>query len=440
MINDFRKEGQDMTKTTVQRMMMVLEWIHPVLLLPLVFPCVYMLLEVREDRLLLPVWVCGLSIALASFIAKTAIQKVRSLGSYLLICTGGIFLSALFSYLSAKLLITGIISGSAGTLTGEEGVFILAPLAAAATGFMSFLVTVDAFRTRMREEGRRKAVLNNDIDWVETSYLLEKPRPVFTLFHALIYLGALFTAAPVMCDVALFTGTAYLMVSFLYRYLEGTEVYLNKTENLVNVPARKIRKIGLGHVAVLLAGIAAALLLSVPFARYRTYHDVRKWKPNITMTADEIWEMNEPRPEFDAEQFWAEQNEDVPEPLIPPVFWEYLFLALSAVISAAVFVLLIRMLRQVFVAFRSGMEENGDVAESLYEEKTENKLRRREKDRGVSVKNKIRRQYIRLIRKYRKTAPAPYETPEEIESQADFAPAIDRDALHQTYEEARYGR
>ena len=143
MINDFRKEGQDMTKTTVQRMMMVLEWIHPVLLLPLVFPGVYMLLEVREDRLLLPLWVCGLSIALASFIAKTAIQKVRSLGSYLLICTGGIFLSALFSHLSAKLLITGIVSDPAGTLTGGEDVSVLVPLTAAVTGFMSFLVTAD---------------------------------------------------------------------------------------------------------------------------------------------------------------------------------------------------------------------------------------------------------------------------------------------------------
>lgn len=434
------KERQSMTKTMVQRMMMVLEWMHPVLLLPLVLPGIYMLLEIREDRLLVPLWVCGLSVSLSSVISKTAVRKVRSLGVYLLICTGGIFLSALISYVSAGLFITGTASDPADTLSGGEGVLVLIPLTAAVTGLMSFLVTVDAFCTRMREKGRRQAVLNNDIDWVETSYLLEKPVRRLVLLHAVLYFGALFTAAPAMCDVALFTGSIYLMVSFLYRYLEGTETYLNETKDLVNVPARKIRKTGLGHVVVVLAGIAAALLLSVPFSRYRTYHDLRKWEPSVTMTAEEIWEMNEPQPEFGTEPFWPEESEAVPEPLIPPVVWEYLSLALSTVISVFIFILLVRMIRRVFVAFRSGIEENGDVAESLYEDKTEKRLRGRQKDREMSVRNKIRRQYIRLIRKYRKTLPASFESPAEIEDQTDFPASIDRDALHQTYEEARYGR
>ncbi len=427
-----------MSKTMSRRMMMILEWVHPALLLPLVLPAVYMLLEIREDRLLLPLWVCGLSVLLASVTAKTAIHRVRSLGTYLLICTGGILLSALVSCLLAELLIGG--ADPAAAAEGADAVSALVPVAAVITACMSFLVTFDAFRTRMREEGRRQAVLNNDIDWVESSYLLEKPSPFFALFHAAVYLGARFTAAPVMCDIALFTGAAYLMVSFLYRYLEHTESYLQETENLANVPARKIRTVGFWRILFLLSGTAALFLFSLSFARFRTYHDLRKWKPSVSMTAEELWEMNEPGPEGLTEAFWFENTEASPEPLLPPVFWEYLSILLSVLVSAALFLLLIRVIRQVLVSFRNGMEENGDVAESLYEEKEEKKLHRRKKDGGISVKNKIRRQYIRLIRRYRKTTPASFESPEEIESQADFPAAVDRKSLHQSYEEARYGR
>ena len=419
-----------MTGKQARRLMFILECIHPVLVLPLVFPGIYMCLMIREDPLIFPIFAAGLSILICSAVCKAAVRRVRTLTLYLLVSGFGIVLT-LFS---ARLLFLWMTGNNKSLYTGSVGKAFFVVMA-----LECFLVAGDAFRTRMREDGRKKAILNNDIDWAESAYLLEKPDFWFLILFVLVYTAARFTACPVMCTISLITGILYLPMVFLYGYLEGAEDSLSEVKALSQVPERKVRKMGIGIVLVLLMAVLIAGSLSVLFSRLRTYHDIRQWEPKVTMTEQEIQEFYTPMESFHfpAEILMDEENAAPPRPV--PKWLKAAGWCLAAVIFLAVIRLLFLAIRRIFTGFREGIEENGDIVESLYEDKEEKDISSSAKDRESRVKNKIRRKYIRTIRRYRKTSPAPYETPEEIEERTAFAPQIDIADLHESYEQARYG-
>ena len=424
-----------MTGKQIRRLMFILECIHPALILPFLFPGFYMFLRIREDFLILPVFIAGLLILICSVICKTAVRHVRTLTLYLLACGAGIFLTV-FSSRRLLLWMTGNEAGQTSLYVGSiRKVFVFVLV------LECLLVAGDAFRTRMREDSRKKAIMNNDIEWAESSYLLEKPELWFLILFPLVYTGARFTACPVMCSLSLITGILYMLLVFLYAYLEGSEDSLKEVKELHLVPERKVRKTGLGIILVLLLLLFCAGSVSIFFSRFRTYHDIRQWEPKVTMTEQELQEFYTPMEEFHfpAEAFLTEEEKNAPVRPVPEwlktVGW-----CVAAAVLLAILRLVFFAIRRMFTGFRDGLEENGDIVESLYEDKDEKDIAFSGKDRGSRIKNRIRRKYIRTIRKYRKTTPAPYETPEEIEEQAHFSPEIDISDLHKSYEQARYGR
>lgn len=92
--------------------------------------------------------------------------------------------------------------------------------------------------------------------------------------------------------------------------------------------------------------------------------------------------------------------------------------------------------------FRETYDENGDLVEDLEEEETNVErisLRPVHGGRGrLTEAERIRRQYRRTIRRYRKEQPGCYETPYEIEAGAGIADTEEGQRLHQLYERMRY--
>ncbi len=410
--------------------MFVLECIHPALILPLILPGIYMCLKIREDRLLIWMAAAGFSVVICSVVCKAAVRRVRTLSLYLLASLGGILLSLLTAW--------QVSAGMTAYITPHAQ--ILRKVLLAVTALECLLTAGDAFHARMREDSRRKAILNNDIEWAETAGLLEKPALWFLLLFVLLYMGARWTACPVMCSLALGAGILYMLLALLYGYLEGTEMCLNDVKELSHVPAGKVRKIGLGMALLILMLLAGMGGISVLLSPFRTYHDIRQWEPKVTLTEQEIEQFYAPMESvhFPMEAFLDEEADQSP-PRPVPVWVKAALWILAAVIAVLILRGLFSAIRRIFIGFREGLEENGDIAESLYEDETEKTVSSSLRNRQNLVKNRIRRNYIRTIRRYRKTTPSAHETPAEIEAQAAFPERIDKETLHRTYEQTRYG-
>jgi len=91
--------------------------------------------------------------------------------------------------------------------------------------------------------------------------------------------------------------------------------------------------------------------------------------------------------------------------------------------------------------FRESYDENGDIIEELEEtEDLKAKRVKRFSKEELSEREKTRKQYRRFIRKHKKQAPNPYDTPIEIEKGAGVEDKEETYTIHQMYEQARYGK
>ena len=133
---------------------------------------------------------------------------------------------------------------------------------------------------------------------------------------------------------------------------------------------------------------------------------------------------------LEAEQVWE-----------PPKWLEYVGWVIAGACMAGLFFVLVRGIVLYFLEFRSIPEENGDIAKALDEDLTEKiPIGRQLFHFGrLSEKERIRRNYRRTIRKYRKELPLTHESPSEIEGNTVFPANFDVQELHEIYEEARYG-
>lgn len=175
----------------------------------------------------------------------------------------------------------------------------------------------------------------------------------------------------------------------------------------------------------------------------RLYRDIRG------MTADWIMQL---------EEMASSETDPFNSPIIPeelrelggnhptPVLLIYLGWLLTGAVLLFTLILIIRLVIEYIHQFQEKKtEENGDIAVSL-EEDAAVRVRRfvssRRAGRNLTEREKIRQEYRRAIRKYRRgrNLPGACETPTQIEEGTSFPDDYDVDQLHRTYAQARYGR
>ncbi len=406
------------------RLRAALEILHPLLLLPLFLPAVFMLLPDRTEENLLPLYAAGWLLLPLSCSSRLSIRRIRSLGGYLLLNLLVLSISLLAGWTAFGR------SFSGGMLTGCLVVLICG-------GILLFSVGI---LTRMREYSRREAIKNNDITWDERIVFMEKPSFLFLIWFVLVYLLGIFTECPPLCDSALLSAVLYLLILVCHRYLDRTDRYLEEVGSLANVPRQKIHRVGMGVLLLFLLLVAAACIPAAASRGLRRYHDLRGWEPPVTRAdyenAGSVMPSAPLLPEAWSEAF--PEGEPVPDP--SPIL-EAIVGAAGILLLILLAFLLIRGIMARFLMFREGFEENGDVVRSLEPEDVTLRLSRRFSGKAPEEPEnlRIRREYKRVIRKYRRDTPLPFETPSEIEAAAAFPDGYDSGGLHERYEKARYG-
>ena len=109
------------------------------------------------------------------------------------------------------------------------------------------------------------------------------------------------------------------------------------------------------------------------------------------------------------------------------------------IILGLLFLAVIEVIRKELKQFAKASEEEEDVVESLEPVKEDESIFLPKRTWKRTEEDRTRRLYRKFIRKHRKELPAIYETPAEIEMAAGVADTEEGKAMHEKYEQARYG-
>ena len=402
----------------------VLEWLHPVLLIQAVCPLMYAFYKERVDGYILPLYLIAFLLVICSFASRAAARRVKTMGLYLGICLAS----------AAAAL------GMAWVLGGRYlSVYLRIALMVEMVIGCVWLVW-DAGSIRMRDKRKKKAHEENDISWTDTEVILERPLRVGIAWFAIVYLAGLLNFCPILCDLALGFGTAYLLLVLVYWQLDATESFLEGRSGISNVPKKKIRTMRMGMLLVMMAGFLLTVLPALLSGRGRIYRDLRFQEFTAPVMMDMPMELSE---EMQGEAVdWSEFLSEEEFYREPPWWLHYVEEAVGALFAVALAGVVLKGIVGYFRDFRGAPEENGDIAQAL-DEDVAVKLagqKRRNPFAPLTDREKIRRAYRRAIRKYRKDSPSSYETPSEIEANADFPEGFDENKLHVEYEQARYAK
>ncbi len=426
----------------------ILEILHPVLLTALAGPMFYAFFELRGDAWMLPMYLAGFCLLPLSAVVRAAGAKLRSLWLYLLTAAAALWaVNALCRGLMGILFmpLTGVPGFAESEAAGFRPAAIPEGLLGAEIVLGGIWITFSALRLRLRENRRSRARRENDTSWTDRPLLAEKPAPFCLIWFAAAYMAGLCNACPPLCDIALGAGTAYLVLVSVYRLLEVGRRYEDETARLENVPRSKIRRLRGGLLVLLVAGILAAAVPAFLTGGARHYHDLRKWEWDVIPLTPEAGEQseNEQSPEALAELL-GENGEYWEPPAWLITLGKWISTAVMIALTAAILRGIWRAVMGTAREFSELPEENGDIAQSLDREEPESeeagRLRRWLRGQPLTEREKIRREYRRVIRRYRKERPRAGETPAEIEEGAVFPDGFDGKALHERYEKARYGR
>ena len=401
-----------------------LEYVSPVWLLAMIIPGFCLLDPLRQDGRLLPMCLAGSALLFCSVFPRIAARKAGSLTAWLAVCAASF----------AATWLAGMLPGRLGFYGTYKGVFMVG-LAVQSL----WLIAVSA-RIRMEEKRRQRAARENDISWREHPVALERPGMYGIAVFAVIYTAALWNHCPVMCDTALASGVIYTGMLLIYRNLSVTDDFLRETKDLENVPAGKMRMLRRFRLLLALAVVLAAALPAAFTAKNRSYRDLRYLKFSTVIDGDRLYFPGYSVPLEEVLPDWV--SEPAPAVETPAVFRK-LEKILPWIAAAGLAWLALWLIRSCALAFRGAPEENGDIAVSLEPERDVTlREERRNRPRGaLTERERVRRHYRRMIRRYRKKndLPLPGETPSRIEEGTDFPEGFDVKRLHETYEKARYG-
>lgn len=412
-----------------KRVKQILGWGHAGCILSMAAPVLYGLV-IQEEAEYEMVWVWLLNLLVLLVVAGTdlLVERCRRMEPYL-------FFSV--SCAAAVNLIVWKLHG----LAGGRGVTDMGIGVAVIVALESVLVFVERILIRLYDKKRVDRQEKNP-DWQPRQSMLTDPQVIYMLVFVLAYGVGKFCNNPLLGNIAVGLAPVYLCIAFLYRYLEKTEEYLFLNHRVCNLPKRRLYGINGGICLAFLSGIVCVGIFAGAMAGYRNYQDIRDLlKGRVDIFGGppaQLWEELSIMP-VEREEMPFGMEMEVKE---PPAWMKTLEKVMTGGIILLIALLGVYGLRQMAGLFRETYDENGDLVEDLEEEETNVErisLRPVHGGRGrLTEAERIRRQYRRTIRRYRKEQPGCYETPYEIEAGAGIADTEEGQRLHQLYERMRY--
>lgn len=397
-------------------------WIHTTLVLAIIIPLLYVLC-VKDQTAVGPYLYLKCLVILFPVVATDlAAGKCRNLLSYL-------FLSALT--LAATGALGFVLAGSLRNSLLLLGYMVLVLIE-------TLFVIVNRLTARLQKKKEREAALESDPSYRPYYDILKEPSFPVLLYFGAAYVLALNFNGPSVCNAALFSAVLYAVIAFLYHYVSETDHYLFLNKRTGSLPSRRIYSIGSGMLAIYLALLMLLTLPALFTIANRHYRDLRELKSDVRIDYTEMMPQPEEEPVGeDPMAILMEQYGDVK----PAPWWlDYIFYGITIVIFVLLALALVRKVYAVFQDFRAVNDENGDIVEELQDTDDVVNITAPLRRRKLSERERIRREYRKVIRRHRKDRPAVYESPAEIEQNAGIAQTEDGIALHGRYETARYGR
>ena len=302
------------------------------------------------------------------------------------------------------------------------------------------LIAAGAFATRMYRIRKKEARENQDTTWIEEGFRLDKPAKGYMVIFILIYITGLFRICPQICNLALYSTLAYLLVVISHEYIEALEEYLRLNEGMYqvrNIPYKRICGIGkaffIGYLLLLFLTVIPAILT----ADDRKYIDIKAVKFQKEIAPEDIY--IQPPMEMMTESMFVETEV---EPIIPRevlLALDVLLYGMAVITTVIILGAALWAIRKELARFAKATDEEEDEVESLEPVKEDEKILIGKRTWKRTEEDKVRRLYRKFIRKHRKELPAIYETPTEIEVAAGVADTEEGKAMHERYEQARYG-
>ena len=398
------------------------EWIHATLILAIIMPLLYSFSAEQPDIIGQHLYFKCLVIILPIVATDVAVSKCRSL----------------FSYLISGVIILAVTVAAAWTAAGRlHRSPILWAYLVVLIGETVFLV-ITRIVERIRRKRDKDASMGEDPSWRPSFDSMRSPSFAVVIFFVVVYALALNLNNPAVCNAALFSGTLYTVITFVHQYVSATETYLSLNKRTCNIPSKRIYGIGNGMLAIFFLLLIIVLLPALFTISNRHYHDLRKSTALIKFDFPELeTQFEQTSPEEDPMQALIEQYG---EPRPTPKFLIALLYVLEAVIFLFLIAALIKTIIDTFRTFREAADENGDIVEELKNTDEAVKVKRtRISRRKLSDRERVRKEYRKYIRRYRKERPARHESPAEIEKNAGIAESEECKELHRHYELARYG-
>lgn len=411
-----------------RRAKQILGWCHGGILLSVLAPVLYALFiqgEMVYD--MKRVWLLNLLILAVIAGTDLLMERCRGMGMYLfwsILCVTAVN--------AAAWKIRGI--------TGEGDMDIGLGVAVI-LGLESFVVYVERILIRLHDK-RNVDRQEENPDWQPRQSILTHPRAAYLLILLFAYGVGKFCNNPPLCNIIMGLLPLYLCGTLLYCYLEETQEYLFLNKRVCNLSGRRLYGINGSICLMFLAGIICLGIVSGVLSEYRNHRDIRG-----------LFQKEVDMDEMPTEQLWEELNlysdrEDgilcfmEPEDKEPPAWMKYLEQGLAVLGVSMAALLGICGFHRISRLFRETFDENGDVVENLQEEKEAVQSRKplRTGRKNLTQTERIRRQYRRTIRKYRKEPPGRHETPYEMETYAGIADTEEGKRLHEIYERVRYHR
>lgn len=405
-----------------------LEWLHILFLFSMLAPLIYILNRQMDPGQIYRMYFVGYLLIVPIIGLLKAERGCKNFIQYLAVAVCMCFLVKI----SAQKLSLFILN--------EKAAFVYTVCMVIST----VLIAVGAFVTRMYKIRRREARENQDITWSADGFLLDKPNKGLSVLFVVIYIVGLFRACPQICNLALYSALAYLLVTISHEYIGAMEEYLKMNDNMCqvrNIPYKRIYGIGklffLGYLSLLFLTVIPALLT----VDDRNYIEIHTTEYQKEMAEEDLDIYIQPPMESMVDPMIEEV---VTEPIIkiPQAvlfLLDVLVYILGVIILASLLFAVIVIIRNELKQFAKASDDEEDVVESLEPVKEDEQIFIGKRIQRQTETDRTRRLYRKFIRKHRKELPAIYETPTEIEMAAGVADTEEGKILHEKYERARYG-
>lgn len=403
---------------------MSLEWLHMLLILAVIAPVVYMTGTERQPELFGNIYALSYLLLLPIIGLKKAAKSCRKFIQYLLVAVVVYMVMKIGAELLGALFIEGIVLFKY----------------TACMKLCTLFIAVEAYAIRIYRVRRKEARETQDQSWVEKEYALDKPKIVMSLWFVAVYIIALNFACPQVCNLALYSTIAYLLLAITYEYLDKTERYLKLNGNICQVrhiPYKRIFGIGkfflIGYLCLILLALIPALLT----VNSREYRDMRISAPKRQGSMEKIYI---PQSSNQIPMLMEAESEIEGTSHEMSVIIDIILYTMSVLAIILLFIALIKWIRRELARFAQATHEEEDVVESLELTEDREPIFYKKLVWQKTEEDKVRRVYRKYIRKHRKEPPAEYETPTEIEMAAGVADTEEGKAMHEKYELVRYGK